>query len=474
MMRIMKMELALLVGLLALGSADGFDDTRDILPDDEHKDLLDLIPDEGSKDLIGGGDDDGDGHSNVIDLRALITPPMTRIVGGSLVSESANYRWMVSLQRGSSNFPFCGGSLISPTFVLTAGHCVASSSPDRVVIGNYDLGKKSAGTIRTIKKVIRHPNYSGVTNDVALLELSSPVTDIEPVYISRNVFEAPQEADDQMLTVIGWGYTEEGSGQVQTKLRTVDVPVVSQTRCRKSYSPIDSTKICAGYDEAGQDSCSGDSGGPLFFTNPASGQITQVGVTSYGRGCARAKYYGVYARPSAFLDFIMDTLEDNGSQLSEVVTAPTTSAPSQSPTPAPTDYVPGSEEEQDLWDFCLTNKKNKCSSAVRRPMCFWNNLNQDQAPGFPPLSCLPTYILPTQAPTPPTPAPTAFEPVTNTELQNEMNACSTTKSNKCRQRADRCFWNPKSNGFLRVSYLSNRCLPHFFKSMFEIGPDNRT
>jgi len=398
-----------------------------------------------------------------IDLRKLLNPPATKIVGGTEVQKSNNrFLWVASLQRGSSNFPFCGGSLISPNFVMTAGHCVKYSGPDRVVIGNYDLSKKNAGEIRTVTEVIRHPRYAGVNFDIALLRLNKEVKSVTPIILSMDLFDSPQEDDDQMQTVIGWGYTSEGSGIVQDRLRRVDVPIVSQTRCRRSYSGIDETKVCAGYDFNGKDSCSGDSGGPLFYSNPTTGQIIQTGIVSYGRGCARKSYYGVYARVSYFINWIEEQLGDHGDILQEPQTI---SVPTNAPTPAPTDFNPGDEYEEKEWQACSTaENRRKCRNKSRRNRCFWNN---GIVSGHLEDRCLPNFMLPTLAPTLPTPAPTRFEPSTIEELDGEMNYCHGSKR-LCNKddRVSRCFWNNKSEGNFTVSYLKNKCLPRFFEKLF--------
>ena len=105
------------------------------------------------------------------------------------------------------------------------------------------------------------------------------------------------------MTTMGWGYTKEGSGQTSNVLMEVDVPVVDQKRCKKSYSQVTQNQICAGYQKGGKDSCSGDSGGPLYFTQPNDVPL-QTGIVSYGRGCARPDFYGVYTRVSSYIDWI--------------------------------------------------------------------------------------------------------------------------------------------------------------------------
>ncbi|GBG26356.1 Serine protease 44 [Hondaea fermentalgiana] len=405
---------------------DAYDDDDEEYDSDEDEDEDDDAEEELTflQDDADDGDDDEDDEDDAvedgsnstsdsrIDLRTLMSPTTIRVVGGTEVPlDKSSYKFVASLQRGKTNFPYCGGSLISKRFVMTAGHCVKTISPDRVVIGNFDLSDSKAGEIRTVKKVIRHPSYSGVTNDIALLYLSAAVDNIDPVVLSQGVFASPQEEDNQLVTAVGWGYTSEGAGVIQDRLREVDVPIVSQSKCSKSYAGIDETKICAGYEYDGYDSCSGDSGGPLFYSAPVTGEITQVGIVSYGRGCARAGFYGVYARPSAFIDWIEETLSQYGEELT---TEHGTLAPTSSPTQAPTI----SDDEDELAEYAYCTKYNNKRVRV--------------------------------------------------EMQSEMNFCHVSNAQRCSEgdRAERCFWNPRNNGYFSVPYLRNKCLPVVFKEVF--------
>ena len=98
---------------------------------------------------------------------------------------------------------------------------------------------------------------------------------------------------------------QEGGFILPNKLHKVNVPVVSDEECNEAYSgtnPIQDHMICAGLPEGGKDSCQGDSGGP--FT--CGGE--HIGVVSWGVGCARPGYPGVYTQTSYFVDWIMETM----------------------------------------------------------------------------------------------------------------------------------------------------------------------
>lgn len=109
--------------------------------------------------------------------------------------------------------------------------------------------------------------------------------------------------------VTGWGYTRERSGrsveQPSPTLMQVDLPLVSMEQCASAYpGEIWAGQLCAGYSAGTKDACKGDSGGPLVVPG-GPGRWTQIGVVSWGEGCARANAYGVYTRVSSYIDWII-------------------------------------------------------------------------------------------------------------------------------------------------------------------------
>lgn len=231
------------------------------------------------------------------------------IVGGVEVNPKYKYPWMTDLYYTSGGH-FCGGSLINSSWVLTAAHCSTGMNPRNVGIQvhRHNLAASSAsesGVSRTISQIIVHPRYNPLTinNDVALWKLSSPITNIETVPLDVDGSYSPAGVTS---TVIGWGATREG-GAGSNILLEVDVPILTNTKCNTQYGGgITDSMICAGFDAGGKDSCQGDSGGPLFVNK--NSKPIQIGVVSWGQGCARPGYPGVYARVSELYDFIADTI----------------------------------------------------------------------------------------------------------------------------------------------------------------------
>lgn len=185
---------------------------------------------------------------------------------------------------------------------MSAAHCDPIST-NNVKINRsrgvgYDVGRGETATI--IDRFV-HPNYNGNTqdNDIMIMKLANPV-DFDPIPLNFND-NVPR--NDQDLKVIGFGRLESG-GSSPRELQEVVVPYVDNDTCNQDESyggDITEQMLCAGFREGGKDSCQGDSGGPIFTYD---GGIAQVGVVSWGRGCARPNKPGVYARVSSFESWI--------------------------------------------------------------------------------------------------------------------------------------------------------------------------
>ena len=208
------------------------------------------------------------------------------------------------------------GSLIAKKWVLTAAHCffsegcpVRQNNIGTAYVGVYNLcfrgecGEREGQHI-DIARVILHPAYNDSTsvNDIALLELASEVVGIEPVPIATQAFSVTDDfGGDTAVEVYGWGdvnpasdddYSDDGFDNPSV-LQVGGMNLVSQSACKSEYgytnADIRKSMVCARQKKV--DACQGDSGGPLYHVK--RGEL--VGVVSWGTGCARNKFPGVYA-----------------------------------------------------------------------------------------------------------------------------------------------------------------------------------
>ena len=262
-----------------------------------------------------------------------------RIVGGEVVSNPKAWPWQVAVTHGGS---LCGGSVINERWVLTAAHCVfmkngqmVPESEFLIIEGTQDLRSKERRALKVKRVLPKNRNFSFVTfeDDIALLELVEPAVST-PVPLARTA-DAELETPGRPAVVTGWGklvYAEKDNNEkwvhqltgetltddqvFSTKLRQVEVPLVGWEMCRDIFKvvrekypdkigTISKATLCAGLPEGKKDSCHGDSGGPLV-ARTADNLFVQIGVVSWGIGCALPGFPGVYTRVSEFESWVRE------------------------------------------------------------------------------------------------------------------------------------------------------------------------
>ena len=232
-----------------------------------------------------------------------------QIVGGNSTT-AAKYPWQVQIDGNDAES--CGGSLIHPMIILTAGHCIVDEQGDFFSDPTfYDVtfsaftGRTQTsvgGTELSISDFWVGNDYVPSTqqNDYGFITLSSPAPGARILLAGAD--ETSNWAAGRNAVVTGYGDTfeaPEGVNAGSQFLKELTVPIIKDSICGSgsvygsSFDP--DSMLCAGYLQGGQDSCQGDSGGPLQ-TPLESGGYRQVGIVSFGDGCARPNRPGVYTR----------------------------------------------------------------------------------------------------------------------------------------------------------------------------------
>jgi secreted trypsin-like serine protease len=228
-------------------------------------------------------------------------------VEGGSVASTAQFPWVVAVKPPLLPVSFCGGTLVAPTKVLTAGHCVDQflAVPSLLhVVGGRDDMRSHNGVDVAVSRIWREPGFStftfdgetGYRNDVAVLTLSRPLP------FATLPIAAPGQNDlyqpNTAARLLGWGTTGEKKldGGI---LRSAPTAVVADGQCASSASygsTYDAGQdVCAGdFALGGVDTCEFDSGTPLVIRGVVAG------VTSWGVGCGRPHFPGLYVRVATF------------------------------------------------------------------------------------------------------------------------------------------------------------------------------
>jgi secreted trypsin-like serine protease len=232
------------------------------------------------------------------------------IIGGT-EPNPGDWPWQAQLTIPGYDH-WCGGSLLSPSWVLTAGHCVdgRTASEFTVVLGEHDRNvTETTEQTRSVDEIVLHPSYRvGTKNDIALLHLSSGVTFNEAVRPLRLAVDGDEA--DQNAVVTGWGNTYPGSNASDVLMQAV-LPIRPNSNCDDASGltrDLYTNELCAGFLNGTQGGCHGDSGGPLVVQR--SSEIwEQVGIVSWGRGYY-CDTYTVFDRVTSHVDWVRERVVD--------------------------------------------------------------------------------------------------------------------------------------------------------------------
>lgn len=244
-----------------------------------------------------------------------------RIVGGTPAS-TASFPYVVAIADAVS-FPdqpsgqYCGGTLVAPTKVVTAAHCVADNPQNqnlRVIGGRDDLRSKN-GTVRVVSSIWVHPQWSKkdpkyveASGDVAVLTLDRELP-YRPIRMVTSL-ESGIYKQGTATRVLGWGATKANDPATSARLRQAQLPISDQQKCEAAYRKVNDSfdpaaYVCGGFEKGGVDTCQGDSGGPLVI----NGRL--AGVTSFGNSCAKPGFPGVYTKLTQYAADVRKQIESS-------------------------------------------------------------------------------------------------------------------------------------------------------------------
>ncbi|CAF2109736.1 unnamed protein product [Rotaria magnacalcarata] len=267
-------------------------------------------------------------------LLTLLNSMVPKIING-VEARPNSWPWLVSIgiqYRGSTGVwqnrtHVCGGTLIDTTHVLTAGHCVEQKIDDRFVplssthpslesffilrIGVHDIRATQLPDIYRARRISTHENFISSTfeNDIAIIRLDRPV--VVSDYASPICLPASNVAPGRKVTVAGWGTVSETARVHSNVLRQANINVLPTSNCRV-YTDVHydgSKQLCAAALDWSKDTCAGDSGGPLMYQD--NGVWSIGGITSYGYGCSKRGFPGVYTRTVPYLSWIKTKMLSN-------------------------------------------------------------------------------------------------------------------------------------------------------------------
>ena len=234
------------------------------------------------------------------------------IVGGAKADED-EYGWQIALSLG------CGGTLIGREWIMTAAHCFPNQNTE--IDFEIELAHQSIFRNKAIKKeVFLHPNFDQLTlsNDIALIQIEPLDCDlisdgVEAIGLGIVSTFPAFDLNGCTAWATGTGVTEEGGTLTWAGMvHEIATRVYTQEKCNSDGRYVNSrdvarNEVCAFSDDENEDTCEGDSGGPLKVDIDISSnrhQYVQIAISSWGVGCGRPAYPGVYQLVEPHIEWI--------------------------------------------------------------------------------------------------------------------------------------------------------------------------
>uniref|UniRef100_F7C2Y2 Transmembrane protease serine 4-like n=1 Tax=Monodelphis domestica TaxID=13616 RepID=F7C2Y2_MONDO len=228
----------------------------------------------------------------------------SRVVGGH-ESSVKSWPWQVSIQYKKSHI--CGGSILDHYWILTASHCFRISSVVslwKVKVGIHYLYARTPYLDLDKIFIVKRNIFNSLSNDLALIKLKRPLVMSDRVSPICLPFFDEDLAPSTSLWIVGWGFKNEKEERFSAVLQQAKVQLIDRNKCNENdayFGAVSGSMLCAGSPDGFLDTCQGDSGGPLMYYKE-KWQI--VGIVSWGIGCGKPNFPGVYTRVNFFLNWI--------------------------------------------------------------------------------------------------------------------------------------------------------------------------
>ncbi|XP_043226033.1 transmembrane protease serine 9-like [Amphibalanus amphitrite] len=241
---------------------------------------------------------------------------LTRITFG-LDAAPGEIPWIAAIVLRDQDFVFCSATVISEFWLLTAAHCIRpyKASELDVLVGKYSRDADPNEVRRQVTDIRIHPQNVPFIYlyDVALLRVQQslvPAAQIVDLPVSGCTITDPATClVGRTGLVAGWGLLQGDTFELPTVLQKGEIPIIDNRNCARRFGRLQpppqiyDSMLCAGDEFDSVDTCQGDSGGPLLVASD-SGSYTLEGVVSFGYGCGRPGYYGVYQRVASVTSWI--------------------------------------------------------------------------------------------------------------------------------------------------------------------------